>query len=136
MARIDPHAALIYTMVAVSAADGTMADEEMMAIGDIVRQLPAFSGFDEEALPKVAASCATLLAGDDGFDTVLTAVAENLPAKLRETAYAMACDIAAADLDIDAGERAVLQQLRWRLGIDRLTAAAIERGSAARHRTL
>jgi hypothetical protein len=30
----------------------------------------------------------------------------------------------------------VLQQLRWRLNIDRLTAAAIERGSRARHQTL
>lgn len=66
---------------------------------------------------------------------MLTAVAENLPAKLRETACAMARDSAAADLDIDAGRRAVLQQLRWRLGIDRLT-AAIEHGSAARHRAL
>ncbi len=136
MSAIDPHAALIYAMVAVSAADGSMADEETMAIGGIVRHLPAFADFDERELPGIAESCAALLAGEDGFDTVLTAVVENLPAKLRETAYAMACDVAAADLDIDAGERAVLQQLRWRLGIDRLTAAAIERGTAARHRSL
>ena len=124
MTGIDSHAAPIHAM----------ADEETVAGGDIGCPLPAFSGFDEEELPKVAASCAILLASDDGFDTVLAAVAENLPAKLRETA-AMARDSAAADLDIDAGRRAVLQQLRWRLGIDRLT-AAIEHGSAARHRAL
>ena len=61
---------------------------------------------------------------------------ENLPDKLLETAYAIACDVAAANLIVDEDEMTVLQQLRWRLNIDRLTAAAIERGSRARHQTL
>ncbi len=59
---------------------------------------------------------------------------QNVP--MRETAYALACDVAAADLDIVESEMTVLQQLRWRLSIDRLTAAAIERGARARHQTI
>jgi len=133
MSQLDHHAALIYTMVIVAAADGDMDDPEMKAIGDVVRLLPAFGGFKEAELPKVAESCAELLAGEDGFETVLTVIHEALPAKLRETAYAIACDIAAANLDVDQEEMSVLQQIRWKLGIDRLTAAAIERGSRARH---
>ncbi len=136
MTQLDPHAALIYTMVLVSAADGSMDDKELKAIGDIVRHLPAFEGFDEEELPQVAQACGTLLGDEDGFDTVLTIIAENLPEKLLETAYAIACDVAAANLIVDEDEMTVLQQLRWRLNIDRLTAAAIERGSRARHQTL
>lgn len=136
MSQLDHHAALIYTMVIVSAADGDMDDSEMKAIGDIVRHLPAFNGFDENELPKVAQTCATLLGEDDGFETVLTVIAESLPAKLRETAYAVACDIAAANLDVDEEEMTVLQQIRWRLNVDRLTAAAIERGARARHQTV
>jgi tellurite resistance protein len=136
MPQLDPHAALIYTMVIVSAAEGDMDDNEMKAIGETVRRLPAFKGFDENDLPKVAQSCASLLAEDDGFETVLTVIAEALPARLRETAYAIACDIAAANLDVDEEEMTVLQQIRWRLDIDRLIAAAIERGARARHQTV
>ena len=51
MAQLDPHAALIYTMVVVSAADGSMDDDELMTIGDIVRHLPVFQSFDEAELP-------------------------------------------------------------------------------------
>jgi tellurite resistance protein len=136
MTQLDPHAALIYTMVLVSAADGNMDDKELKAIGDIVRHLPAFEGFSEDELPNVAQACGTLLGDEDGFETVLTIIAENLPAKLVETAYAIACDVAAANLIVDEDEMTVLQQLRWRLNIDRLTAAAIERGSRARHQTI
>jgi tellurite resistance protein len=136
MAKLDHHAALIYTMVIVSGADGDMDDNELQAIGDIVRHLPAFRGFDEDDLPKVAQACATLLTDEDGFETVLTIIAEALPPRLRETAYAIACDIAAANLDVDEEEMTVLQALRWRLNLDRLTAAAIERGARARHQTV
>jgi tellurite resistance protein len=136
MTQLDHHAALIYTMVMVSAADSNMTDSELRTIGDVVRQLPIFVDFNEEDLPKIAESCASLLADEDGFETVLTIISEALPSKLRETAYALACDVAAADLDIVESEMTVLQQLRWRLSIDRLTAAAIERGVRARHLTI
>ncbi len=136
MAQLDPHAALIYTMVVVSAADGSMDDDELMTIGDVVRHLPVFQSFDEAELPRVAAACASLLNEEDGFDAVLTVIGENLPAKLRETAYAVACDIAAADLEVGEDEMTVLRQLRWRLGVDRLAAAAIERGAKARRQTV
>lgn len=136
MTQLDHHAALIYTMVMVSAADSNMTDSELRAIGDIVRQIPVFKDFKEEDLPKIAESCAALLSDDDGFDTVLTIIFEALPAKMRETAYALACDVAAADLDVVESEVTVLQQLRWSLNIDRLTAAAIERGARARHQTV
>jgi len=133
MSKLDHHAALIYTMVVVSAANGDMDDKELKAIGDMVRGLPAFRGFDDKELPKLAETCATLLGGEDGFETVLTIIHETLPPKLRETAYAVACDIAAANLDVDQEEMSVLQELRWRLGLDRLTSAAIERAARARH---
>ena len=136
MSKLDPHAALIYTMVIVSAADGDMDDNEMKAIGDLVRHLPAFRGFKDKDLPKVAQSCAAMLNDEDGFETVLTVIKEALPERLRETAYAIACDIAAANLDVDQEEMTVLQQLRWHLDIERLVAAAIERGARARHQTV
>tara|TARA_B100000686_G_scaffold346691_2_gene433874 strand:+ start:1117 stop:1473 length:357 start_codon:yes stop_codon:yes gene_type:complete len=83
-------------MVVVSAADGSMDDGELRAIGDIVRHLPAFAYFNEEELPAIGQTYVELLNDGDGFETVITLISENLPPKLRETAYAIACDIAAA----------------------------------------
>ena len=123
-------------MVLVSAADGEMTDAELAAIGEIVRTLPAFKDHDESRLTATAEDCATLLATDGGFDTVLGIIAESVPEKLRETAYALACDIVAADFHVEEEELRVLQLLRHRLVVDRLAAAAIERGVRARYATL
>jgi hypothetical protein len=53
---------------------------------------------------------------------------------LRETAYALACDVAAADGKPGETELQMLELIRHRLHIDRLVAAAIERAAQARHR--
>jgi len=50
--------------------------------------------------------------------------------------YLMACEIAAADLHVEQEELRLLQQLRDSLQLDRLIAAAIERGVRARHTSL
>ncbi len=133
---VSHHTALIYTMVLVSAADGEMTDAELATIGKIVRTLPVFADYDTENLPKTAADCAELLSADQGFETVLELIARSIPEKLRETAYALACDVAAADLVADQEELRLLMMLRHRLGVDRLSAAAIERGARARHARL
>ena len=130
------HTALVYPMVLVSAADGSMSDAELARIGEIVRTLPVFKNYDRNQLARTAEDCAELLAAEDGLDTVLGLVAESLPEKLRETAYALACDVAAADLHIDQETLRLLEILRHRLGVGRLAAAAIERGARARHATL
>jgi len=131
-----PHDALIYTMVLVSAADRDMSDAELQTIGRVVNQLPAFKGFDEETLPRVAADCAALLGHESGLERTLDTIFASLPEHLRETAYAVACDVAAADGRIVNEEVRLLQLLRDKLEIDRLAAAAIERGARARHQTI
>ena len=133
---IDHHTALIYVMVLVSAADREMTDAEMRSIGEIVRFLPVFQDFDPEELPKVASSCVEILDEEDGLDRIFGLIGRALPERLRETAYAMACDVAAADLRAGQEELRMLEMIRHRLDIDRLAAAAIERASAVRHRRL
>lgn len=131
----DHYRALIHTMVLVSAADGDMTDAELMAIGEQVRYLPAFRGFDIEHLTSVAAECTELLADEEGLDRTLDTIKAALPAKLRETAYAVACEVVAADGTASQEELRMLELIRHRLEIDRLTAAAIERGARARNMT-
>lgn len=133
---ITSHDALIYTMVLVSAADRDMTDNEIQTIGGLVRQLPAFSNFDHEQLPKTAAACAELLQGEKGLDRALDAIAGALPVRLRETAYLLACDVAAADGKVSQEEARLLELIRNRLEIGRLPAAAIERAARARNQTV
>lgn len=133
---VSPQTALIYLMVTTSAADADMTDRELMTMGDVVRMLPVFRDFDAESLVSIAKECAPLLNKEDGLDEVLDIVADSLPERLYETAYAICCDIVAADGSADQEELRILEMLRHRLGVDRLAAAAIERGARARHTTL
>lgn len=132
----DHHRALIYTMVIVSAANSDMEEAELHAIAEIVGHLPVFRDFDREALPLLLDDCTVLIGQENGLEQTLNAINAKLPAKLRETAYAIACELVAADGEATQEELRILELLRHRLNIDRLIAAAIERGARARVRTL
>jgi tellurite resistance protein len=133
---IDPHTALIFTMVLISAAEGEMTDAELEMIGRQVRYLPVFRGFDHQRLTAVGRDCAELLRREDGLDLAGEMIAEALTQPLRETAYALACDVAAADGSLATAELEVLELLRRTLNVDRLVAAAIQRATYARYATL
>jgi tellurite resistance protein len=130
------HAALIYTMVLMAAADRDMTDAEMASIGDMVAHLPVFRDYDRSKIASTAAGCIDALGKENGLDRLIKDIKAGLPEKLRETAYALACDVAAADGKVTQEEARLLELLRFGLSIGRLPAAAIERGARARHLTL
>ncbi|MFB2549753.1 tellurite resistance TerB family protein [Ensifer soli] len=134
MKTLSHHDALVYVMVTMSAVDRTMTDQELARIGRLCRFLPVFDGFDDERLVAVSRECGALLAGAEGLDIVLEVIREALPPRLFDTAYALAVEIAAADLSVRDEEIRLLQLLRDRLGLDKLTCAAIERSAIARFR--
>jgi tellurite resistance protein len=132
----DPHRGLIYTMVIVSAADRELPESELQTIDDIVGNLPAFRDFDRRSLPGLLNDCTELLNRDDGLEKTLDAIKAALPTKLRETAYAIACDLVASDGETTQEELRILELIRHRLSLERLVAAAIERGARARFQTI
>jgi hypothetical protein len=133
---LDHHRALIYTMVIVSAADRNMPDSELHAFAEIVGHLPVFRDFDQNELPGLFNDCTELIGRENGLEETLKAIKSGLPPKLRETAYAIACDLVATDAAATREELRILDLLRHRLDLDRLTAAAIERGAKARYQAL
>jgi tellurite resistance protein len=133
---LSHHDVLIYVMVTTSAVDRTMNDEELARIGEIVSHLPVFADYDEEDLVKAAEACGEILSADGGLEQVLRLVQERLPKKLRETAYAIALEIAAADQMVKPEEIRFLELLSDSLELDKMTTAAIERGIRARNMTL
>ncbi len=133
---LDHHRALIYTMVIVSASDRDMPDSELHAFVEIVGHLPIFRDFDRNELTGLFNDCTELINRENGLEETLQAIKAGLPPKLRETAYAIACDLVATDGEATQEELRILELLRHRLNLDRLIAAAIERGARARFQTL
>jgi tellurite resistance protein len=133
---LSPQDALVAVMVATSASDQNMTDSELVTITAIIDILPVFEGYDRDHIPLVANTVADLLEEEEGLDALIGLVEQALPDHLHETAYALACDIAAADKRVQRTELRFLEMLRYDLNVDRLAAAAIERGARARHQRL
>jgi len=128
--------ALAALMIAVSASDETIRTAELVKMSNQINNLPVFAGYDAERLPRMSQVVFDLLEQEDGLETLFGLIRDALPERLYETAYALSCDVAAADGRIAGSEARMLQEIRDELALDRLHAAAIERGARARHLTL
>lgn len=133
---LSPQDALVAVMIATSAADEDMTVPEFNEISSIVQLLPVFEGYTIDRITQVSGLVVDLFTEEDGLDALLGLVEAALPDHLRETAYALACDVAAADGRVAMTELRMLEELRHELKVGRLTAAAIERGARARHQRL
>lgn len=124
---------LVALMVAVSASDEDIRTAELIKIQSAVNMLPIFADFDNDRLTVISKTVFDLFEQEDGLDALFGLIREALPERLYETAYALACDVAAADGTLEEAELRLLEEIRYELNIDRLHAAAIERGARARH---
>jgi tellurite resistance protein len=128
--------ALVAIMVAVSVSDDAISTSELVAIERQVNHLPIFAAYDTGRMREAAQTVFKMMEEEDGLDTLFALVRAALPERLFETAYALACDVAAADATLGQTELRLLEEVRYEFNIDRLHAAAIERGARVRHMTL
>ncbi len=126
---------LVALMIAVSASDDEIRTTELIKIQTAVNTLPVFSKYDIDRISTVSQMVFDLFEQEDGLDALFGLIKGALPDRLNETAYALACDVAAADGMLGATELRLLEEIRYELELDRLHAAAIERGARARHVT-
>lgn len=124
---------LVALMVAISASDEDIRTAELIKIQSAVNMLPIFAEYDNDRLSVISKTVFDLFEQEDGLDALFGLIREALPERLYETAYALACDVAAADGTLEEAELRLLEEIRYELEIDRLHAAAIERGARARH---
>lgn len=129
---LSPQDALVAVMIATSAADEEQSAQELLSIDRIIDTIPAFIGYDKDRVASVNGMVRDLFS-EEGLDALIGLVGAALPERFNETAYALACDVAAADGSVKLGEMSWLELLRHDLGIGRLASAAIERGARARH---
>ncbi|EBA18694.1 hypothetical protein RSK20926_13264 [Roseobacter sp. SK209-2-6] len=130
---MSPQDCLVALMVAVSASDENIRTAELVKIQSAVNMLPVFGDYDIDRVQRVSRTVFDLFEQEDGLEALFGLIREDLPERLNETAYALACDVAAADGKLAETELEFLAEMRYELDIDRLHAAAIERGARARH---
>ncbi|MDO9710960.1 tellurite resistance TerB family protein [Paracraurococcus lichenis] len=134
--RFNPQEALVCAMVLMAASDRNMTDAEVGMMSRLVQELPVFSDFHPTNIASVTETCLGLLAREDGLDRAMNLIRDALPQRLRETAYLLACEVAAADGEASQGELQFLQDFRIALDLDRLIAGAIERAAKARYQVI
>ena len=130
---LTPQDALVAVMIAVCASDEHMRTTELVAINRMVTQMPVFQGYDPDRIRQISQTVLDLFEEEEGLNALFGLIRAALPPRLHETAYAMACDVAAADTNVQAVELEMLGEIRDQLQIDRLHAAAIEWGARVRH---
>jgi tellurite resistance protein len=134
--RFNPQEALVCAMVLMAASDRGMSDAELTMMSRLVQELPAFADFNAGEIEVVTETVLRLLDQTDGLDRAAAMIRDALPPRLRETAYLLACEVAAADGDATQEELRFLQDLRIALDLDRLVAGAIERAAKARYQVI
>lgn len=130
---MSPQDCLVALMVAVSASDSNIRTAELVKIQSAVNMLPVFADYDIDRMTRISNTVFDLFEQEDGLAALFGLIRDDLPERLYETAYALACDVAAADGKLAETELEFLAEVRYELNIDRLHAAAIERGARARH---
>ena len=104
-----------------------------VAIQQMVSQMPVFAGYDSDRTRRVSQTVFDLFEEEDGLAALFGLIREALPERLYETAYALACDVVAADGKLHDVELRMLEEVREELAVDRLHAVAIEWGARVRH---
>lgn len=130
---MSPQDALVAVMIAVSASDEQLRTAELVAIQRIVNHAPIFAGYDSDRIRQISQTVFDLFEEEDGLDALFGLIRDALPERLNETAYALACDVVAADGKLPDMELRMLEEVREELAVDRLHAAAIEWGARVRH---
>ncbi len=136
LSSLSPQDALVAVMVAVSAADENVLTSELVAIERIVNHMPIFGSYDIDRIGVVSRTVFALFEEEEGLAALFGLVRDSLPGHLFETAYALACDVAAADGTLRQTELRMLEEIRGELALDRLHAVSIEWGARVRHMTL
>ena len=124
--------ALVYTMVAAAESDHEIDQAEIGIIGDLVNHLPIFRGVDRAKAAAMASACSKMLEQAGGRDRVFGLIREALSPMLRDTAYAIACDVIAADNRLRRSELQILERIRAQLEVEPALARAIEQVAKVR----
>ena len=120
---LDAQEALVCTMVLVAATGGGISDREIGVMSGLVQTLPAFRDFSTERLRAATDAAVGLLDEEEGLAHAARLIRAALEPRLRETAYALACEVVAADRFAQQDCLRMLEFIRNELHLDPLVTA-------------
>ncbi|PHS03052.1 MAG: Tellurite resistance protein TerB [Blastopirellula sp.] len=119
-----PHEAFAGLLLAASACDGHIADEEVQGLMTILGRMKLY----QHVPPHKFGSIMDRLMGElkrGGPERLLELAVPAIPTELHETVFTNACDIVLADGIVDPEEKTFIDDLLLKLGIDPKRAKAI-----------
>ena len=116
MQPMTPQEAIAGVALLAMDADGVLQGEEDDQLRDLLLQLQAFDGFEEEGLGEVLAS-AERRARKAGFDAFLAEARVALDEDGRAAAFAVAADVVCADDTLGDEESTFLARIEQGLGL-------------------
>ena len=111
-------------LLAASACDGHIADEEVASLFNTITRMKMFENMNEKKWTNLMDSLIKMLRRE-GAPGLVEICAPALPKDLRDCAFANACDIVLADGVVEPEERAFLEHLQKEMELDGDTALSI-----------
>lgn len=111
-------------IVAISAADGHISDEEMADLKSIINKSRTLSSIDDHTYSKIVEKVFRVLR-NEGVDRLIELSVSGLSENLYEGVFALTCDLAYSDGFIERDEERVLERLQQEFGITQETAINI-----------
>lgn len=122
--KLTPQESFAGILLAASACDGHIAEDEFNQILISLFRMKLFQRINENEFRKVLNKLMGFLK-KNGPEKLAEGCCENLPAELRKSAFANACNIALADGHLDSDEKDFLTNLTNLLSLDTTEAKLI-----------
>lgn len=113
---MNKHEAFAGILLAATAADGVLADEEVDDLVKTLVRMKMFSSYDGDRLSGMLNRLLRMIC-DQGVDAMLDQCVQALPAELHKTAFINACDLVMADGVVEEEEQQYINRLWKALGI-------------------
>lgn len=123
-AKLSPQESFAGILLASSACDGHISDDESAQLLTALFRMKLFSRINEKQFNQVMNKLMGVLK-KHGPDALVDGCCETLPEELKKAAFANACNIVLADGVLEAEEKEFMSSLKTKLGLDDKTAKTI-----------
>lgn len=122
--RMTSQEAFAGVLMCASGCDGHIASEEISGLVTTLARMKLYQRFNDKQYGQMLDKLHGMLK-KKGVDVLLETCVDQLPAELRETAFANACDLVLADGVVEDEEKAFIDKLHKKLELDKKVAAEI-----------
>ncbi len=122
--KLTPQESFAGILLGASACDGHIAEDEVQGLITCLVRMKLYQRFTDRQFNQTLNKVHGFLKRN-GVDALIDACVGSLPKELDKTAFANACDIVLADGVVEPDEKAFIDNLRKKLGLDGETARKI-----------